>query len=170
MTMEICESGMKITYPNDNGFYIEKCNTYSKLCSFGVCSVECVINIKKNMVYFIELKTTAPDKENKNDLNSYVASIADKFAHSISMCYAMLHGIQQEDADYPIGIDLKHSLDNSPRIRFMLLVKSIAEENCPILAEMFRRQMKPLLKIWNADSVIVMSGAQAARKKLVVMK
>ncbi|SHI96622.1 hypothetical protein SAMN02745671_02264 [Anaerovibrio lipolyticus DSM 3074] len=168
--MEIHESGMAINYTDDISFLIEKCHAYRKIRSSGVSSVECVVNAKKNMIYFVELKTTAPDKENKNDLESYVVEIADKFIHSISLCYSIFHEIQKEDADYPIGITLKECLGKSPKIRFMLLVKTIAEDNCLHLSAMFQKKMRPFLKIWNAESVIVMSGAKAVQKGLAVIE
>lgn len=168
--MEIHESGMIITYPDDISFLIEKCNAYSKICNSGVSSVECVVNAKKNIIYFVELKTTAPAKEHKNDLATYVAEIADKFTHSISLCYSIFHEIQKEDTEYPIGVRLKECFRKSPKVRFMLLVKTIAEDNCSHLFAMFQKQMRPFLKIWNAESVIVMSGTRAAQKGLIVIE
>lgn len=165
--MLIDESGMTITCPDEDGFYLESCSAYQKICNHNVAAVECVIRWKKDRVFFIEAKTTAPDKDSQEKLNDYVKRIAAKYENSIAMCYAMLHGILAFDSKYPIGNRLKECLLNSPKIRFMLIVRNIDEVNCPLLAYMLNKELRPTLKIWGAEAVIVKSGVQAAKKNIV---
>ena len=79
----------------------------------------------------------------------------------------MLHGILSVDLKYPIGNRLKECLLNNPQIRFMLIVRNIDEVNCPLLAYMLNKELRPTLKIWGAEAVIVKSGVQAAKKNIV---
>ena len=43
----------------------------------------------------------------------------------------------------------------------------IDEVNCPLLAYMLNKELRPTLKIWGAEAVIVKNGVQAAKKNIV---
>lgn len=119
------------------------------------------------MGVFVEAKTTAPDRESGDNLLKYVNDIAAKYEHSVAMCYSIIHGVMPNDEVVPIGAKLKDSLVENPRIRFLLIVRNISEIDCIPLADKLNKKLKPILKIWGAEAVIVMSGSRAERKKLI---
>lgn len=72
-----------------------------------------------------------------------------------------------QESAHPIGIKLKDVIMHKPRIRFLLIVRDINEVDCIPLADKLNKDLKPTLKIWGAESVIVMSGDKAEKRKIV---
>lgn len=84
-------------------FKLENSLAYKKSCSHDVSAVECVIRRKDNWVFFVEAKTTAPDRESGDDLLKYVNDIAAKYEHSIAMYYSIIHGVMPNDEGGYLG-------------------------------------------------------------------
>lgn len=70
---------MKFSFEEDNVYRIEKS---SLLGNLQLKATECVVSMNDKLV-FIEAKTSAPRPQTKEDFDSYISDITEKFADSI---------------------------------------------------------------------------------------
>ena len=83
--LKIHESDMWFHPPETKTFLIEKSDTYRKVNTRGVSTVEFITLGPKQNIMFVEAKKTAPDKENDKDISKFVASISKKFVGKLQV-------------------------------------------------------------------------------------
>ena len=171
--MDFEESGMSFSFPEESFFYLEKSYVYQSLNPFGVSSVEGIllkeIN-KKIAVVFIEAKSTTPnmtDADNFMDQESFLKDVGDKFNHSLHICYAMLHGRYDNIQGAQVASDkVCKALHKPEKIVFLLIVRKYEDDWCSTMRDALRMKLKPLVKIWDAD-VMVLNEKMARKYKLI---
>lgn len=165
--MPLCftESGMQFSFPEDTAFHIEKSDVYAQVYSYGVGSVECLFLWKNRTICLLEAKSTAPNPQNsKEKFSKFLASVANKYRHSMQLCYAMQCGIwPMEQA----GEMLVACMMSAPKFLFLLIVKNHEKEWCNGLQESLRKVLRPEMKIWQAE-LIVLNEDMARAKRIVL--
>lgn len=160
---EIQESGMTFLLDEETCFYIEHSSVYRHINSHGVASVEFIQAIQSKKLVLVEAKTSVVDKENLIRLDEFLKQIVKKYRDSVSLCYAMLHGVHGE-ANKEMPSTIIDSLGNNPQFVFLLIVKNIRDEDCPVLRDALKQRMMDLMKIWNTDAVLVLSERMARKR------
>lgn len=166
--LKIHESDMWFYLSKEKTFPIEKSDTYRKVNTRGVSTVEFITLGPKQNIMFVEAKKTAPDKENDKDISKFVASISKKFVHSLEMCYALL--AQALPDDEPCFPDcLREAFKQQPRIKLILIVKNLRDDHRAPLGELLRKQLRAEMRIWNMN-VFVFNEDSAVAHNFVYKK
>ena len=155
--VEFEESGMEFSFPDERCFHIEKSKEYRKLGARGIRTVECIYCSNRRYVFFIEAKSSAP-RDNEG-LKEYLDRLYEKNLHSILMLTKRIFDMEKAG----IGNELWEKLRNKPVFRFVLIIKGFREDWCMDIQEVFRDKMKNVLRIYDADVLVI--NDEAARKK-----
>lgn len=165
------ESDMAFELHENRTCHLEKSPRYQAINRHAVSSVECVTLHERRgeeHILFIEAKKGAPNPsgtESDMALDVYMSSLKAKYEHSIQMCYAALHGIDQELLE--IGNKLIEALNHPRKMIFLLIVKRLEDQWCQELQKVLQEELKHLCHIWQAD-VLVINEALAKRYHIVV--
>lgn len=156
------ESGMTFQVEKDSLFRIEKSGFYNRLKSHGVSTVECII-LKKGKIILIEAKRSIP-RTDEGSRETFWSEILKKDVHSIMMLSSAIWSGNTTE----IGKNVINALSNKPRITFLLIMNAevFNSELCNELSEMYRKELKSIAKIYNAD-VLVINATDALKKGII---
>ena len=149
----ITESGM-IFGPFDDGeiFHIEQSNLYQFLAK-GVKSIEFIYSPQKNVILFVEAKSSSPRLDNNIDFDGFISDISNKLIHSLELyisAYIGIHGDKkQEIPDMFAKIDWEDA-----KIKFLLVINGHKEEWLLPIIDGLNRVMLPQKKIWNMEIAV----------------
>ncbi len=75
---------MIFEFENTKVFIIENSDLYKQFDD-GTKTVECIVQLDNNILGFIEAKSSSPNPNNKEDYETFLNDITDKFLHSFNM-------------------------------------------------------------------------------------
>lgn len=151
--LKIHESGMWFHLSEDKTFPIEKSDTYRKVNTRSVSTVEFITMGPKQDIIFVEAKTNAPDTENGEGIGEFVERIGKKFVHSLEVCYALLTKALPDEE--PLFSDpLQEAFKQQPRIKLILIVKNLKDDHRAPLGELLRKQLRAEMRIWNMNILV----------------
>lgn len=171
MGMVITESEMSFgDYKKEQVFCIEKSRQYTeKLRGKGIKSCEFLL-LRGNKLYFIEAKKSCPkqiaadtEEEKRRKYKRYIQEIVLKMKHSL-MLYANI-------------ILRRYSMDGVPEalrdlsetdVRLILVVKNAEKEWLAPFQDVFNKEMKDEMLIWNIPSFMVINEETARKKHFIV--
>ncbi|MBR1466063.1 MAG: hypothetical protein IJ607_06845 [Bacteroidaceae bacterium] len=150
--MEFIESYMKFSFLNEESFHIEKSSFVSDNESVKVCEAIVLINGKLSM---IEAKSSSPRPGNKEDFDTYISEIGQKFIDTLLFYNATIlerHGLEYKE-EYPEKIKNQNpqSLDYS----IYLIVHGNKSEWMPPIQDALRNHLRHILRAWNISDVNV---------------
>ncbi|WP_462392773.1 hypothetical protein [Mitsuokella multacida] len=163
--LKIHESGMWFHLSEDKTFPIEKSDTYRKVNTRSVSTVEFITMGPKQDIIFVEAKTNAPDTENGEGIGEFVERIGKKFVHSLEVCYALLTKALP-DAEPSFPDLLQAALKRRPAIKLILIVNRLSRAHCVTLQDALRLQLRAEMRIWQMN-VIVLNKEIALKKNLI---
>lgn len=137
------ESSMKFSFEEDKVYRIEK----SKLLGdVHLKATECVVSMNDKLV-FIEAKTSAPRPQTKEDFDTYISDITEKFADSIEFLNAVLLRHSEESLpERVVDKDLKQV-----KYSFVLIIKKHELSWLPPVSDALKSSMRHVLKLWNVN-------------------
>jgi hypothetical protein len=151
----------------DNAYFIEESETYKRISSKGIKTVE-YVRLQENKLMFIEAKETFAREGQLNrdhDFQKESQNVADKFVHSLNLLSSIALNIKKDDISSVTNQTVK------PKLVFFILVihrseiaecKKIRKEITQILNENLE-----IRKIWQ-PTVLVLNYDQALKKVLAV--
>lgn len=171
-TIIIRESDMDFgPYVPGQLFHMEKSNQYQDCNKARVRCCEFLL-LKDRKLLFVEAKKTCPNGEKQNEAgertkeyHGYVEEITEKMRHSLSLYAAMLAGRRSMEG---VGEGIRKADRAKTEIVFVLVVKNAEKEWLKNYADVFQRQLRPEMKIWNIRSVLVMNESTARTKGLIL--
>lgn len=174
MSKTIEESGVTFgPFAEEKLFHIEKSAIYQQLGE-GIKSVEFVLCRKKNILIFLEAKTTCPNAatrdrsaEAKARYEAFYADVAQKIEDSVKLTLAALLGRFADVND--IG-DFIHNCDlSSTKLKFILVITTpkATELWLPGPKAELERRLLSLRKIWKLD-VVVLNQQMAIDAGLII--
>ena len=179
MGVIIKESGMRFGEYNENDvFPIETSKQYTKnLLPNGVKVCEFILKRGKKL-YFIEAKSSCPRqilgnipddqrKEKQKTYDKYIDEIVLKMRHSLSLYGTILmkrHSQDNVPEDF-LNTDLSETL-----IYLVLVINPQGGEwePEPELQDDLRRHLKYEMKLWNIQSLVVITANQAKEKHFII--
>ena len=158
MTEIISESGMR--FVAEQTFHIEKSDAYANVGE-GVKTVE-FIRRKNNMLFFVEAKTTYPNKESNGErFGAESAAVMDKFIHSLNLLASVSLGLRSDDISM-----LKNQADEATEITFLLVISEHETswcKNVKVKLQEIINQDIPFCRIWR-PKVLVINSDHAVRQ------
>ena len=169
--MVIKESEMQFgDYGKGQVFYIEKSAQYTeKLKGRGIRICEFLL-LRGNKLYFIEAKKSCPkqiaadtEEEKRENYERYIQGIVLKMRHSL-MLYSNI-------------ILQRYSMDGVPEalrdlskvdVRLVLVVKNAKKEWLAPFRDVFNKEMKDEMLIWNIPSFMVINEETARKKHFIL--
>ena len=152
--LKIRESGMLFHLPEAKTFLIEKSDTYRKVNTRGVSTVEFITMGPRQDVIFVEAKTSAPDEEDGEHMHEFVKSIGKKFVHSLEVCYALLtQALPYTEPTFPDP--LRAALNQKPAIKLILIVNKLSRAHCVSLQDALRLYLRAEMRIWHMNIVVL---------------
>lgn len=150
--MEFIESYMKFSYPDEESFHIEKSSFISDNECVKVCEVIVMLKGKLSM---IEAKSSSPRPGNKEDFDTYISEIGQKFIDTLIFYNATIlerHGLEYKE-EYPEEIKNQHpeTMDYS----IYLIVHGNKVEWMPPIQDALRNHLRHILRAWNISDVNV---------------
>lgn len=138
---DFVESGMKFSFPEEELYHIEKSQLLGQV---GLKTCECVV-ARDGGILLIEAKSSSPNKDNKEDFDSFIAEIKEKFAHSL-LFYNAVRLRHQDEVQAENLLKLKlEDVD----YKFFLIIKGHQENWLPPIMEALKVKMKHLLRLYN---------------------
>jgi hypothetical protein len=152
------ESGMTFgPYLDADFFYIEKSQKVKK-CQ-GTKTVEFIFRPKKNLLYFVEAKSSAP-----KDPEIFAREIAQKFTDSFQF---LVSGILERGSWHSeIGENIKQLPYQKVEFRFFLIIQGHKDTWLPPLKMEIENNMRSYQAIWNSK-VVVMNDSIAKENRLI---
>jgi len=155
-------------FENNCSLYLEKSNFRTKQCE-NVKTVEFItLCQKKQILYFIEAKRTAPDPnnpENKEEIFKYYQDLFEKMQQSLDMYISKEVGVNiDEDNEFPTCFN--ESEFSCYKLTFILIVKNSEKRWRDDVREKICKKLHSLRKIWQLE-VLVLTGAEAISKGFV---
>lgn len=150
--MEIIESNMKFSRPDNDSFQIEKSDIVNDYDSLKACEFFAMINGKLTM---IEAKSSSPQPKNKEKFNEFIAEIGQKFVDTLLMFNAII--LERHEKDYkgklPDGI-LSQNIQTIHYALFLIVHGNETEWMIPI-QEALKNHLRHVLNAWNIPDVNV---------------
>lgn len=155
-------------YNENDVFYIEKSEIYSKLKSESVKATEFIL-LRKNKILLIEAKTSTPnfemcknsDKKSKKYID-FINDITKKFSDSIDIYSSLLLNYIHSN-DFPKSFNKTRSAE----IVLVLVIKKAFPTSLEHYKEKLEKELKSKMKIWNIKRLLVISEEKAREKNLV---
>jgi len=170
---DFVESGMKFVFPDEQIFRIEKSRFYMDINDRrkSLSSVECLY-FNKNVLSFIEAKSSFPKVSNVEDFNKNIHDVSDKFIHSFELYLSHFVGVNTMLPDETPARFLDYDLSSKKKIVFALIINCKNVEKC-YLPDMISTIQNAFLKrfgghksIWGVD-FITLDHETAMEKNLV---
>ena len=158
--IEFDESGMKFVFPEETTFHIEASELYTRINGKGVQSVEC-ITLKNGHVLVIEAKQSVP-KSYETEVEQFWQSIRRKNVDSLLVVSRKIWW--KETAE--IGNTLLAAINDRPKFVFMLVMKGLSVDVCNGLSEVYRAKIRDVLRIYNAEAIVI-NEEQAAKRGII---
>ena len=167
----ITESGMDFVISDRSRlFYIENSGLYEKLKG-GIRTTEYIYLGKKDVLQFVEAKTTFPNSNNKEEskekeikYNRYYRELCQKYTDSFNILTASLLG-KNGIEDIGEKISAIRSMENI-QIRFLLVIKNAEETWLSGVKAELEYRLFSLRKIWKID-VQVLNEELAYKKGII---
>lgn len=170
MTIEpIIESGMTFgPYQAGDCFYVEKSKTYQKIQS-GVKMAEFLLlwPQDKPTVLIIEAKSSTPRIESQPDFDNFIRDIREKLSNALMLGVATClkrHSTWEELPNAFQSLDL-----STASFRLILVIKGHQEAWLPPLQDAIKKELHPMIKIWNLPptAVVIMNDTIAKSQGLI---
>lgn len=171
MGVIIEESEMKFgKYKEEQVFRIETSKQYTeKLKGKGIKSCEFILQRGKKL-YFIEAKKSCPkqivastEKEKKEKYEQYIQDIVLKMKHSL-MLYSNI--VLQR---YPMdGVPEALRDLSEADARLVLVVKNAKKEHLAPFQDVFNKELKDEMRIWNIPCFMVINEETAKKKHFIL--
>ena len=164
--MEYIESDLDFSplFIGNDSIYIEKSRFLARLGD-GVKSVEFLSLLPCKKLFFIEVKSSAPNPDNGGDFNEYCDDLLIKFQHSIDLFASKKLGINIDtESEFPNGFNEEF---DDYRLFFLLVINKHKEEWCSDVLDGLQRKFIALRKIWKIE-ILVWTGEKAKEKNFVI--
>jgi hypothetical protein len=154
--MSVCinESGLLFgDYNDDDVFHIEKSQIYKDLddCSK---TVEFVLRISTDAIYFIEAKRSSPQPGNEKDFNAFINEISGKIEHSMDIFFALIvERMKDTKGEFPCSFQrVDYSRIN---ITALLVINDHEIGWLPPIKDALTKKLKRIIKIWNMQVAVL---------------
>lgn len=144
--MEFVQSFMRFSFSDDSIFMIESDPVITQ--AQGIKSCECVVLINEH-VALIEAKSSSPRPDNKEDFDTWIGEIKEKFSDSLMM----FNGIKKKeygDAAYErIPVKLREMNISPEQYVIYLIVQDNEFEWMIGIQNALREAMRDVIEQWN---------------------
>lgn len=151
--IRIEESNMSFEFREEDIFQIENSKLQKSLGN-GIKTVEFIVSVKDNELYFIEAKSSSPQLriDNKEKFDTFVTEIAEKFIHSFNMYLSaiMKRNIYEEIPSKFFNID--KSIAN---FKFILIIKNHEIEWLSPIKDAINKKLLDHTQIWKSNIVLL---------------
>jgi len=161
--IRIKESNMVFEFDNEHVFMIEN-SLLHKSIGDRIKSVEFIVSLNENELYFVEAKSSSPKPvpDNNQRFDLFVNEISEKFIHSFNMFIsALLERNKFDEIPQKLFELKKDKID----FKFILIIKDHAIEWLPPLQLAIQKKILPHLKIWDG-TVLLMNEDLAKQYRL----
>lgn len=150
--MEIVESNMKFSFPDNDSSQIEKSDIMNDYESLKACEFFAIINGRLTM---IEAKSSSPQPKNKEKFDEYIAEIGQKFVDTLLMFNAIM--IDRHERDYKNKLPTGIQAQDIGKIRYalFLIVHGNETEWMIPIQEALKSFLRHVLNAWNIPDVNV---------------
>lgn len=162
------ESKMKFgPFSDDTLFHIENSNMYKDIQN-GVKIAELVHLRSANELLIIEAKCSAPQPYSKEDYDTYLCEIYDKFVNAFYLLIASILNRHQDNFN-EIPKPIKQIELSTAKIRFLLVIHGHEDDWLRPLQDSFNAMFYAFLKTWALaqTSIAVINDSIARSKKLI---
>ena len=167
MSMEFVESFMRFVFSDEDVFIIE--NDPLVKDTEGVKSCECVVLINEK-VALIEAKSSSPKPDNKENFDTFIEDIKEKFATSLCL-FSEIRGKQHgQEAFERLPIRLQKYDLSDEQYGIYLIIHGNDESWMGGLQDALREALRDVIEQWNIDDVNVkaLNHTMAKELKLIV--
>ena len=165
--MEFVESYMRFSFEDDLVFRIELDPLVNELSGIKVC--ECVVLISENIA-LIEAKSSSPRPDNKEDFDSWIEDIKEKFVDSLNLFNDIKDKKHGEEAFLRIPALLRNVQIDPNRYVIYLIVHGNELEWMPGIQDALREALREAVEKWNLldSNIKAINHDTALEKKLIV--
>ncbi len=159
------ESGMSFgPFYDSKVFHIENSKLQSR-CD-NISTVEFIYLYKKNVLMFIEAKSSSPIDRSGNEENYrlFIQEIIKKFEDSLQLFIAGI--LERKTGHEEISDKIKSADYANMKFRFMLIINGHEDSWLPPLKEDLERNMKRCHNIWNSE-LFVLNDRLAREQKII---
>lgn len=162
--IRIQESKMIFEFNEEQIFQIENSKLHHDIGD-GIKTVEFVVTVKENEIYFVEAKSSSPRPipENKEKFETFINEISDKFIHSFNM---YLSAVLERNNFEEIPEKLFEIKKDKAIFKFILIIKNHSIEWLLPLKEAIHKKILPHIKIW--ESNVVLMNEEIAREYMLI--
>lgn len=152
--IQIEESKMLFEFEKERVFRIEN-SKLQKSIGEGIKTVEFLVTLKEDEIYFVEAKSSSPQPtpENKEKFDTFINEISDKFLHSFNMYLSAILKRNHYDEIPTTLIDINKE---KVEFKFILIIKGHKIEWLQPLKDAIYKKLLHQNKIWK-NSVILMN-------------
>lgn len=151
--IRIEESNMSFEFREEDIFQIENSKLQKSLGN-GIKTVEFIVSVKDNELYFIEAKSSSPQPriDNKEKFDTFVTEIAEKFMHSFNMYLSaiMKRNIYEEIPSKFFNID-----ESIANFKFILIIKNHEIEWLSPIKDAINKKLLDHTQIWKSNIVLL---------------
>lgn len=159
-------------YESENVFQIEKSDMYTSQMRDNEVKVTEFVLLRDKKLLFLEAKKSTPNYKNCREseerlkkYNEYIQAICDKFSHSVAMYMSMcLNRLESDEIPKNMLIQKERQF----QIVLVLVVKNSFSDSLIHYKEILEKRLKPEMRIWNVNSLIVISEEIAKKKGLAL--
>lgn len=137
---QIEESGMVFTLDMNSAYLIEKSEKVSKLSNVKIVEF---VQLSKKCIELVEAKTSAPNPENGENIQKFMADIREKFQNSISLLNAAAIKRRKEIFDELPELMQKYNWAKA-EYQLYLIIKNHKIEWLPPMSELIKKRDKAI--------------------------
>lgn len=171
----VTESGMTFSFPTDDLFRIEKCETYQSIKQQNVKIVDFVAKApdrnNTEALFFIEAKSSAPSPNNpksKERFDEYVNEIYEKFRNSVILYSGLLLN-RPYTKKSTLPTNHSHAFASSAATHLVLIIKNHRDEWCEALQNTFSQHkgLTAIKKTFYIKNILVVNEEIAKEYGLI---
>lgn len=165
--MEFVESFMQFRFCDEDVFMLEKDPLV--LENKGTKSCECVVLIS-DKIALVEAKSSSPNPQNKEDFDTYIEDIKEKFATSLRLFSEIHNQTRGAEAFNRLPVHLQELNLEEGQYGIYLIVHGNDESWMIGLQDALREALRDVIEQWNIDDVNVkaLNHTMAKELKLIV--
>jgi len=154
MSVTISESGMLFgEYEKSNVFFIEESFVYKSMGD-NFCTIEFILRHKSDEILLIEAKSSSPKPGNKEDFDSFIDEIYQKFTHSMDLYFSLvLKRLGDPNNDMPEYF--KTTDYSAVKIKLLFVINGHKIEWLAPIADALRDKLKRQIKTWDLGFVVI---------------
>ena len=164
--MEIIESNMRFSYPDDQSYLVEKRGLV--LDVEGIKSCEVFTCIKGKLV-MIEAKSSSPRPNNNVRFDEFIAEVGQKFIDTLLFYNAAMLERYSKGYKHDFPVNLQNQSLKDIQYSFCLIIYGHQDRYMPPIQDALRNHLRNVLKLWNIPdiNVLALNHENAKNKGLI---